>query len=136
MLVVDTSVLVSINVNEPNKEHFEQILFAAETVYVGWPTLIETWTVLAPRLSSALADRILADLLSPGGLIAVDFDGQHFRLACDGYKRFRLGGHPARLNLGDAMSYALAKAMDLTLLFKGMDFGLTDVKVHLGSVLA
>jgi ribonuclease VapC len=34
---------------------------------------------------------------------------------------------PARLNFGDCFAYALAKSMREPLLFKGADFGLTDV---------
>jgi ribonuclease VapC len=34
---------------------------------------------------------------------------------------------PAALNCGDCASYALAKARDLPLLFKGNDFARTDV---------
>lgn len=37
------------------------------------------------------------------------------------------GRHPARLNLGDCFAYALAKALDAPLLFKGDDFLKTDI---------
>jgi ribonuclease VapC len=40
----------------------------------------------------------------------------------------RFGGGPARLNYGDCMAYALAKARDLPLLFKGDDFAATDIR--------
>ena len=48
------------------------------------------------------------------------------RQAFDLYGRGR--GHPARLNFGDCMSYALARHRDLPLLYKGDDFPHTDVK--------
>jgi ribonuclease VapC len=52
------------------------------------------------------------------------------RLARAAYRNFGKGtGHPARLNFGDCFSYALAKEMREPLLFKGGDFGQTDVKV-------
>ena len=35
--------------------------------------------------------------------------------------------HRAGLNLGDCFAYALAKALDAPLLYKGDDFALTDV---------
>ena len=45
-----------------------------------------------------------------------------------GYARFGKGsGSPARLNLGDAFSYALASVTGEPLLFKGDDFTHTDV---------
>ena len=36
-------------------------------------------------------------------------------------------GHPAHLNFGDCFSYALAKTTGEPLLFKGDDFGHTDL---------
>jgi len=43
------------------------------------------------------------------------------------FLRFGKGRHPAALNLGDCASYALAKARNLPLLFKGDDFLKTDL---------
>ena len=40
------------------------------------------------------------------------------------------GGHPAKLNFGDCMAYAVSAVMRAPLLFKGGDFGLTDVMRH------
>jgi ribonuclease VapC len=37
-------------------------------------------------------------------------------------------GHPAKLNLGDLFSYALAKSRGLPLLYKGNDFAATDIE--------
>lgn len=36
-------------------------------------------------------------------------------------------GHPAQLNMGDALSYACAKAFHVPLLYKGRDFSETDL---------
>jgi ribonuclease VapC len=49
-------------------------------------------------------------------------------IAFDAYQRFGKGsGHPAQLNLGDCAAYALARSLNLPLLFKGNDFVHTDV---------
>jgi len=54
------------------------------------------------------------------------------RIAADANRRFGRGsGHPARVNFGDCFSYALAKATGEPLLFKGDDFGHTDVAAAL-----
>ena len=50
-------------------------------------------------------------------------------LARQAYYDFGRGRHRARLNFGDCFAYALAKAMDEPLLFKGRDFVHTDVRV-------
>ena len=46
----------------------------------------------------------------------------------------RASGHPARLNFGDCMAYAVSAVMRAPLLFKGGDFGQTDVMVHPASI--
>jgi ribonuclease VapC len=48
---------------------------------------------------------------------------------------FGKGRHAAKLNYGDCMTYAVAMHYDVPLLFKGADFGRTDVKVHQASVI-
>ena len=51
--------------------------------------------------------------------------------ATDAFARFGKGtGHPARLNFGDCLVYAVAKRRGLPLLFKGDDFGHTDLTRH------
>jgi len=57
----------------------------------------------------------------------VPFDYELAIRARDAFVRFGRGRHPARLNLGDCVSYALAQARGLPLLYKGEDFAKTDV---------
>jgi ribonuclease VapC len=68
------------------------------------------------RLLSELAVEIVA--LAP----------QHAEIAIEAFRRFGRGRHRAGLNIGDCFSYALAKATDLPLLFKGDDFIHTDIR--------
>jgi len=49
-------------------------------------------------------------------------------IAREAYRDFGRGSdHPARLKFGDCLAYALAKAMNEPLLFKGDDFTQTDI---------
>jgi ribonuclease VapC len=48
-------------------------------------------------------------------------------IACEAFRRFGRGRHPAGLNIGDTFAYALAKATGEPLLYKGADFSRTDV---------
>ena len=48
-------------------------------------------------------------------------------IAREAFLRFGKGRHPARLNCGDCASYALAKSLNIPLLFKGADFAKTDI---------
>jgi ribonuclease VapC len=43
------------------------------------------------------------------------------------FLRFGRGRHPAALNFGDCMAYAVASVAGLPLLFTGDDFALTDI---------
>src|SRR3546814_12349644 len=52
----------------------------------------------------------------------------HGELARQAFLDFGKGRHKAGLNFGDCFSYALAKATDEPLLFKGNDFALTDIE--------
>ena len=54
-------------------------------------------------------------------------DANLARIARAAFRRFGKGRHPARLNFGDCAAYALAKANDLPLLFKGEEFSKTDI---------
>jgi ribonuclease VapC len=57
----------------------------------------------------------------------MDFSESQARLAREAFKRYGKGRHPAKLNFGDCMAYALAKETGEELLFKGDDFSLTDI---------
>ena len=52
---------------------------------------------------------------------------EHAELARTAYRRFGRGNHPARLNFGDCFAYALARETGEPLLYKGGDFGQTDI---------
>ena len=43
------------------------------------------------------------------------------------WRRFAPGNHPAALDFGDCFAYALARATNEPLLFKGGDFTQTDI---------
>ena len=62
-------------------------------------------------------------------LKVVPVDEAQARIAREAYRDFGKGsGHKARLNFGDCFAYALAKAMNEPLLYKGTDFSQTDVR--------
>jgi ribonuclease VapC len=58
----------------------------------------------------------------------IAFDQRHFDAATAALTRFGRGrGHPAQLNFGDCLAYAVAKVHGVPLLFKGNDFSETDL---------
>ena len=60
-------------------------------------------------------------------LAEIPIDERIGRLAVECFERYGKGRHPAKLNIGDCLSYACAKAHEAFLLFKGDDFSQTDV---------
>ena len=62
------------------------------------------------------------------GMQVSPFDARMAAIAQQAFLDFGKGRHPARLNFGDCMSYALAKSLKIPLLWKGNDFDLTDIE--------
>lgn len=70
----------------------------------------------------------LGELLQAFSIEPVPVDLAHVEFASEGVRRFGKRRHPAALNLGDLFAYALARALDEPLLYKGNDFPKTDVR--------
>ncbi len=70
-------------------------------------------------------------MLDELGIQEIPFGELHWREAVDAYRRFGKGRHPAALNFGDCMTYAVASLTGEPLLFVGNDFGHTDLEAVL-----
>lgn len=128
MISLDTSALVAIARGEPEEEIFSTLIGSQEAL-VGTPTVLETHIVLTSLLSPGAADEFIKSLMRRRTLHPVAFLMQMHYIAADAFERYGRGrGHPAKLNYGDCMSYAVAKFHDAPLLFKGKDFGQTDLE--------
>jgi len=125
-VIVDSSALVAIIRKEPGYEHLLQIIVQTPAVGVGAPTLVETGMVLVGRLGPI--GRIgLEDFVRDSDISIVPFGSGHWRVAMDAFIRYGKGRHPAALNFGDCMAYAVAKLAAEPLLCKGNDFAQTDL---------
>ena len=125
MIVVDTSALIAITLNEPDADVYARVLADCPAIVIPTPTALELRSVLYRKLGVEymfMADR----LIQAETVIFVDWTETHLALATDALRRF--GGRPARLNFGDCMVYAVAKAVDAPLLYKGEDFARTDIR--------
>lgn len=101
---------------EPDAQNYIQAIRQAQKAKVGAPTLTETAVALGRRLGFErvhLVDRLVEAL----GLEVVPFTSLHYRVAVEAYARYGKGRHPARLNLGDCLSYALARLEGEPLLY-------------------
>ncbi len=125
-MILDTSVVVAILAGEADAAHFAHAIERDPTPRIGTPALLEASIVLTRWFGDA-AEPALDAFLRESGAEIVPFDLPQLRAAQDAYRRFGKGRHPAGLNFGNCMSYALAKVCDEPLLFKGADFTQTDV---------
>jgi ribonuclease VapC len=127
-IVVDSSALVAIAVNEPEREPFVRTITDATEALCSAVTLYETGIVLIRKKLEAHSGHALS-LVRALGLRVIPFTGEQAALALDAYRRFGKGlGRRPFLNLGDCVAYALARSLDAPLLFKGDDFHATDVQ--------
>lgn len=127
MIALDSSVLVAILLDEPEADAFIQIVEAVPCCLSAF-TLFEASTVLLGR-SGPNSIVALDQLITRAKVEVIAYDRQHAHHSRTAYHRFGKGFHPAALNLGDCVSYSLAKSLDAPLLFKGDDFAKTDVQI-------
>lgn len=125
-MVVDTSALIAILLGEPERDGLVQLLAEAEDVLISAATLVEASIVMLVKTGPA-GVRDLDDLLTAAAIRPVAVDAAQAHLARDGFRRYGKGPASAGLNFGDCFSYALANNMNRPLLFKGDDFGRTDI---------
>lgn len=134
MIAIDTSVILAIALDEPEADLFKAAL-GGQPIIIGWPTLFEIRLVLAGKgfpNAAAIVDR----LAETPNVAPVAFDAAHYHAAERAFERFGKGRHPASLNMGDCFSYAVAAVAKAPLLFKGHDFGQTDMKCHPASSMS
>ena len=125
-MILDSSAIVAMAMREPGFEDLLDRLSAARRVAVGVPTLTETAIVLSARMSGD-ARGLLARFVQEGNISTVPFGDAHFGVAVDAWLRYGKGRHPAALNFGDCLAYAVAKVADEPLLCCGDDFHKTDL---------
>ncbi len=128
-MVVDTSALVAILQNEPERRRFNEAIEAAETRSMSAAAFLESSIILESRVG-ADGVRDLDLFIAKARICLVSVDEDQAYLARDGFRKYGKGRHPAGLNYGDCFSYALARSRDDLLLFKGKDFLRTDVECH------
>lgn len=126
-IAVDTSAVVAILRNEPEKDRFVDAILAAYPRFMSAVSLQEAGMVVAGRRGDAAAWEPLDALVTRLDLEIVAHDVALGMIAREAFLRFGKGRHQAGLNFGDCAAYALASANGLRLLFKGEDFSRTDI---------
>lgn len=124
MMVVDTSALMAIVLDEPRAEACMAALEAEDRVLMSAGTLVEALVVSYQRGVLAevttIVERLSFEILSVTAATA--------RRVARSYAQWGKGVHPASLNFGDCFAYAAAKEHACPLLFVGNDFAKTDIE--------
>ena len=126
-MVIDTSALLAILNDEPERRSFNEAIEGAESVSLSAATFVETSIVIEARFG-AEGVRDLDHFLGLAAIVVKEVDADQAYLARRAFTEFGKGRHLAGLNFGDCFSYALAKVRGERLLFKGNDFTQTDIE--------
>jgi ribonuclease VapC len=125
-MVIDTSAIVAIALNEPEATEFEQRIADDPVRLISAATVLEATIVLETRLGDA-GGREFDLWLHKVGVEIVAVDAEQMDAARRAWRQYGRGRDPAALNFGDCFSYALALTRGELLLFKGEDFTRTDI---------
>ncbi|MEY9404495.1 ribonuclease VapC [Bradyrhizobium diazoefficiens] len=126
-MVIDSSAILAIFLNEPEASEFEHRIAADPVRLISAATVLETGIGIESKLGDGGGAEL--DLwLHKVGVEIVPVTAGHADQARRAWRRYGKGRHPAKLNFGDCFSYALAALTGEPLLFKGSDFSQTDIK--------
>ena len=128
-MVLDTSAVLAILQDEPERRKFNEAIEAAETRSLSTASFFECSMIVESRYG-ADGIRDLDLFIAKAQVSFAPVDEEQANLARRAFRKYGKGRHPAGLNFGDCFSYALSKALQEPLLFKGNDFSQTDVDRH------
>ena len=126
-MIVDSSAICAILLNEPDGPLYEDALAGADVLRMSALNVLETAFVMEGRVGPSGGDR-LDTLIEQESIEIVPVTAKQVTAARRAWRRFGKGNHPAALNLGDCLAYALSEMTREPLLFKGEDFIRTDVQ--------
>ena len=126
-MIVDTSAIIAI-LQENGAAVYARAIAAADTRRLSAAGYLECGIVLDSQRDPIIS-RGLDELIQEAEIAIEPVTERQARLARQAYADFGKGsGHPAGLNFGDCLSYALALDLREPLLWKGNDFGHTGVQ--------
>ena len=126
-MIVDSSAALAVLFDEADSASYELALAEASVCRMSAANYVEAAIVLESRLGFAAGPE-LDRLIAVAEIQVVPVTAEQALAAREAWRRFGKGNHPAGLNYGDCFAYALAAIAGEPLLYKGMDFALTDVE--------
>jgi len=126
-MVIDTSALMAVFLNEPEREEFLELILKAEKRLLSAATMVETGIVLEARRNEVAA-RELDLFLHEAEIEIISVDRTQAEQARVAFRKYGKGRHPAALNFGDCFTYALAIVSGEPVLAKGDEFQRANLK--------
>lgn len=126
-LAIDSSALLAIELREPGYEELVEKLSKTPNPCIGAPTLFEATMVWLNRFQTDPRTTLFRTLQDADADI-VAFDEECYEIALAAFQKYGKGRHPAALNFGDCMAYAIAVDQNVPLLYVGNDFLKTDIR--------
>ena len=127
-MIVDSSAIIAILKEEDDAAVYAQAIAGADARRLSAASYLECGIVLDSQRDPIIS-RGLDELIQEAEFVIESVTDRQARLARQAYADFGKGsGHPAGLNFGDCLSYALALDLREPLLWKGNDFGHTGIQ--------
>ena len=121
MIAVDTSVVVAILLAEEDAARYSEVLIATPGAMMAAASYVELCAVMTKRRGAGVVVEV-DDFIERVGIRIEAVTPEQARIARAAYAEYGV------LNFGDVFAYALAKDKDVPLLYKGDDFGKTDIR--------
>ena len=127
-MIVDSSAIIAILRDESDAATFARAIATAKIRRISAATFLECGIVVDAQ-RDPLVSRGFDEFVREAEFVIEPVTETQARLARQAYADFGKGrGHPAGLNFGDCLSYALALDLREPLLWKGDDFGHTGIR--------
>lgn len=128
-VILDSSALLGIFLNENDKDWFLKKITFYERRYMGAANYLESGQVVIGRVGIIALEEFYELVKVKLALIIEPFTQTQAEIAHQAFARYGKGQNPVRLNMGDCFAYALAKDKNLPLLAKGVEFEKTDIQL-------
>jgi len=127
-MIVDSSALIAILKREAQWSALSEALDSARSTCISAANYLET-SIVVDGWRNPILSREFDELIERFNIQIEPVTLEQAKIARQAYRDFGKGsGHQAALNFGDCFSYALARDKREPMLWKGDDFGHTDLR--------
>jgi ribonuclease VapC len=130
-MIIDTSAVLAVLFAEDDAAHYASAVAGAEVRLMSAANYLEAAIVIDNQIGP-MAGRQFDAFISRADIRVEAVTREEADIARQAYLDYGKGNHPARLNFGDCLAYALSKHTGQPLLFKGDDFSKMDISPALG----